>query len=75
MHLARAVTGHDLIVKFEGGFDGKHDYAGTAVASPRPAEYARGRPFTAGTPQPPQETVVAVPDNDLESLELDMSPP
>ena len=74
MRLARAVTGRDLIVKFEGGFHGNHDYAGMAVASPRRADYPRGRPFTAGTPQPVQDTVVVVPYNDLEALDRLVSP-
>lgn len=74
MRLARAVTGRDLIVKFEGGFHGNHDYAGIAVASPRRAEYPRGRPFTAGTPQPVQDTVGVVPYNDLASLDRVVSP-
>ena len=37
LRLARAATGRDLIVKFEGGFHGNHDYAGIAVAAPRRA--------------------------------------
>ena len=74
MRMARAVTGRDLIVKFEGGFHGNHDYAGIAVASPRRADYPRGRPFTAGTPQPVQDTVVVVPYNDLPSLHRLVSP-
>lgn len=74
MRLARAVTGRNLIVKFEGGFHGNHDYAGIAVASPRKADYPRGLPFTAGTPRPVQDTIVVVPYNDLEALDRLVSP-
>lgn len=74
MRLARAATGRDLVVKFEGGFHGNHDYAGIAVASPRRADYPRGRPFTAGTPQPVQDTVKVVPYNDLAALDRLVTP-
>ena len=57
LRLARAVTGRDLIVKFEGGFHGNHDYAGIAGAAPthsptiRPAVPSPpGRPRRCGTP-------------------------
>ncbi len=74
MRLARAVTGRDLIVKFEGGFHGNHDYAGIAVASPTTADYPTGKPFTAGTPGPVRDTMLVVPYNDLEALERLVTP-
>jgi glutamate-1-semialdehyde 2,1-aminomutase len=74
MRLARAVTGRDLIVKFEGGFHGNHDYAGIAVAAPTTADYPTGKPFTAGTPEPVRDTMLVVPYNDLEALERLVTP-
>ena len=74
MRLARAVTGRDLIVKFEGGFHGNHDYAGIAVATPTTADYPTGKPFTAGTPGPVRDTMLVVPYNDLEALERLVTP-
>ncbi len=74
LRLARAVTGRDLIVKFEGGFHGNHDYAGIAVAAPTTADYPAGRPFTAGTPGAVRDTVLVVPYNDLEALERLVTP-
>ena len=74
LRLARAVTGRDLIVKFEGGFHGNHDYAGISVAAPTTADYPTGRPFTAGTPGAVRDTVLVVPYNDLEALDRLVSP-
>ena len=74
LRLARAVTGRDLIVKFEGGFHGNHDYAGIAVAAPTTADYPTGRPFTAGTPGAVRDTVLVVPYNDLDALERLVTP-
>ena len=74
LRLARAVTGRDLIVKFEGGFHGNHDYAGIAVAAPTTADYPTGRPFTAGTPGAVRDTVLVVPYNDLEAIERLVTP-
>jgi len=74
LRLARAVTGRDLIVKFEGGFHGNHDYAGIAVAAPTTADYPTGRPFTAGIPGAVRDTVLVVPYNDLEALDRLVTP-
>ena len=74
LRLARAVTGRDLIVKFEGGFHGNHDYAGIAVAAPTAADYPTGKPFTAGTPGAVRDTVLVVPYNDLEALDRLVTP-
>ena len=74
LRLARGVTGRDLIVKFEGGFHGNHDYAGIAVAAPTTADYPTGRPFTAGTPVPVRDTMLVVPYNDLEALDRLVTP-
>ena len=74
LRLARAVTGRDLIVKFEGGFHGNHDYAGISVAAPTTADYPTGRPFTAGTPGAVTDTVLVVPYNDLEALDRLVTP-
>ena len=74
LRIARAATGRDLIVKFEGGFHGNHDYAGIAVAAPTAADYPSGKPFTAGTPGVVRDTVLVVPYNDLEALDRLVTP-
>ena len=74
LRLARAATGRDLIVKFEGGFHGNHDYAGIAVAASTTADYPRGLPFTAGMPGMVRDTMLVVPYNDLDALERLVTP-
>ncbi len=73
MRVARAFTGRDKIVKFEGQYHGVHDYALISVLPndvstlgdrDNPVRLAWGR----GIPQAVSETVVPVPYNDLSGL-------
>jgi glutamate-1-semialdehyde 2,1-aminomutase len=73
MRVARAFTGRDKIVKFEGQYHGVHDYALISVLPydvttlgdrDNPVRLAWGR----GIPQAVAETVVPVPYNDLDGL-------
>ncbi len=73
IRVARAFTGRDLIVKFEGQYHGMHDYALISVLPndvtdfgdrENPVRLAWGR----GIPKAVSETVVPVPYNDLETL-------
>lgn len=73
MRVARAYTGRDKIVKFEGQYHGVHDYALISVLPydvttlgdrDNPVRLAWGR----GIPQAVAETVVPVPYNDLDGL-------
>ena len=71
MRIARAFTGRDRIVKFEGGYHGVHDYA---LASPdeatelgerdEPLRFVQGR----GIPEVVAQTVIPLPFNDIEAL-------
>ena len=67
MRLARAHTGRDRIVKFQGHFHGWHDYATVAVEEPYDI------PTSAGVPAATQGTITALPtDLDLVREALSM---
>jgi glutamate-1-semialdehyde 2,1-aminomutase len=73
MRIARAYTGRDKIVKFEGQYHGVHDYALISVTpdvvsdlgdSEEPVGLAYGR----GIPQPVAETIIPARYNNIERL-------
>ena len=64
MRLARAFTGREKIMKFEGAYHGNHDYA--LVSTFSPAAYPRGRADTAGQPAAVRDVVLLAPYNDLQ---------
>ena len=67
MRLARAFTGRDKILKFEGAYHGNHDYA---IVSAFPAEtgrYPSPLPDSHGQPLATTSTMLAAPYNDLET--------
>ncbi len=72
LRLARAATGRDLIIKFEGHFHGYSDFLNFSWAPPldkagdpqHPAPY----PESAGIPAVAQQTLVVVPFNDPAAL-------
>ncbi len=68
MRMARAFTGREKVLKFEGAFHGNHDYAGVATFPKEPSPYPRGMPFTHGTPESVVDTMLIAPYNDLERL-------
>lgn len=74
IRLARAVTGRDLIVKFEGAYHGAHDYVGFSTAgapvgnlgsrrSPVPYQVSSGVPSTI------RDYIRIAPYNDLDFME------
>ncbi len=65
MRLARAYTGRDKILKFEGGYHGHGDYAVVAHAPRTPTDYPLGKADSAGVPQAVTDTVLVAPFNDL----------
>lgn len=68
MRLARAFTGRDCILKFEGGYHGNHDYSQFAVAPKAVSNYPAGQADTAGIPASTQDSVMIAPYNDLEAV-------
>ena len=71
VHLARALTGRDLIIKVEGCYHGHHDSVQVSVLpeadeiGPRDASDRR-RPATTGIPAAIRDLVIVVPFNDAE---------
>ena len=73
IRIARAATGKDLILKFEGHYHGQHDYAMVSVEAPPVVagmeEYPRSLPYSAGIPSLVLDTVVVAPWNNAKALE------
>ena len=69
LRLARAFTGRDKILKFEGAFHGNHDYSNFSVIPSALSNYPQGRPDSAGIPRPLHDCVLVAPYNDLETVE------
>jgi glutamate-1-semialdehyde 2,1-aminomutase len=63
LRLARAYTGRQNVVKFEGHFHGWHDYAAAGVKPPYDV------PMSAGIPQESLAHVLLCPPNDLTAAE------
>jgi len=68
LRLARAATGRDKVLKFEGAYHGHHDYAMLSYTPGGESFSARPLPDTAGIPQGAQEGVLVAPYNDLEAV-------
>jgi glutamate-1-semialdehyde 2,1-aminomutase len=67
LRLARAFSGRDLVLKFEGAYHGHHDYALHGLNPPPGTNYPTARPDSAGIPPEVSSTVLMAPYNDLES--------
>lgn len=68
LRIARAYRKRDMVLKFEGGFHGMHDYSLMSLA-PRPGqlgEFPAPASGSGGIPQAVQETVLVAPFNDLQ---------
>jgi glutamate-1-semialdehyde 2,1-aminomutase len=73
IRVARAYTGRDLILKFEGNYHGMHDHALWSTYSPAEA-YGNIRspipvPASSGIPKSMREFIITVPFNDKEGFE------
>ena len=72
VHLARALTGRDLIIKVEGCYHGHHDSVQVSVLPEAdevgPREHPTGVPGNSGIPQAIRDLVVVVPFNDAEAV-------
>jgi glutamate-1-semialdehyde 2,1-aminomutase len=64
LRMARAFTGREKVLKFEGGFHGHHDYALQSFAPTRKSDYPHGIPDSLGIPAAVGETVLVAPFND-----------
>jgi glutamate-1-semialdehyde 2,1-aminomutase len=73
IHLARAATGRDLVLKIEGSYHGHHDAVMVSVRPPLDQLGERGVPgsipFGAGHPHAVSELTQAIPFNDAGVLE------
>ena len=73
LRIARAATGKDVILKFEGHFHGQQDYAMVSVEAPPVVagmeESPRSLPYSAGIPSLVLDTVVVSPWNNAKALE------
>jgi glutamate-1-semialdehyde 2,1-aminomutase len=73
VHLARAATGRDLILKIEGSYHGHHDAVMVSVRPPvdrlGPREEPSSVPFGGGHPHAVSELTKAIPFNDADLLE------
>ena len=67
MRMARAFTGRDNILKFEGGYHGNHDYSNQSVTPRALSNYPAGQPDSGGIPSALQSTVLVAPFNDLDT--------
>jgi glutamate-1-semialdehyde 2,1-aminomutase len=73
IRIARAVTGKDGILKFEGHYHGQHDYALISAEAPPIVagldEYPRPLPNSAGIPPGVTDYVTVAPFNSIPALE------
>ncbi|MDH3712910.1 MAG: aminotransferase class III-fold pyridoxal phosphate-dependent enzyme [Gammaproteobacteria bacterium] len=69
MRMARAFTGRERILKFEGAYHGNHDYASFSQFPAGPANYPLASADSGGVPMPLQSTMLVAPYNDLEVVE------
>jgi glutamate-1-semialdehyde 2,1-aminomutase len=66
LRLARAATGRDAILKFEGGYHGHHDHVMFSVTPQRLAPFPEPVADSAGIPEESRHHVLVAPFNDLE---------
>ena len=69
MRLARAYTGRDKILKFEGGYHGMSDYGLISLAPKCLSNFPTGVPDSPGIPASVQAEMLVAPFNDLETVE------
>ncbi|HMV97265.1 MAG TPA: guanitoxin biosynthesis PLP-dependent transaminase GntE [Anaerolineales bacterium] len=73
IRVARAYTGRDIIVKFEGNYHGMHDHTLWSTYSPVEAYGNRRSPIavpaSSGIPKSMREFIITLPFNDFEGFE------
>lgn len=65
IRLARAYSGKNKILKFEGAYHGNHDYALVSTFPTQAGNYPHGQPDTHGQPDSIAQTMLIAPYNDL----------
>jgi glutamate-1-semialdehyde 2,1-aminomutase len=65
--MARAYTGREKILKFEGGYHGVHDYALMSCFPRSVGSYPEAKPDSGGIPRGVTESVLIAPFNDTET--------
>ncbi len=73
IRLARAYTGRDKILKFEGGYHGMSAEAQMSLAPSREVNFPQAVPDSAGIPSSVAEQMLIAPFNDLEAVETLLS--
>lgn len=73
IRVARAYTGRDIILKFEGNYHGMHDHALWSTYAPAES-YGNSRspipvPASSGIPKTMREFIITLPFNDMEGFE------
>ena len=68
MRAARAYTGRDKILKFEGGYHGMSDYSLMSLAPKRSGNFPLPVPDSAGIPKSVREDMIIAPFNDEEAV-------
>lgn len=66
MRLARAHSGRDKILKFEGGYHGMSDFGLMSLAPKRLANFPQAVPDSAGIPKGVSDDVIVAPYNDTD---------
>lgn len=73
IRVARAYTGRDMILKFEGNYHGMHDHALWSTYAPAEAYGNRRSPIpvpaSSGIPKSMREFIITLPFNDFEGFE------
>ena len=64
MRAARAYTGREKVLKFEGGFHGTSDYALMSVTPSASTEFPQAVPGSSGIPKAIQDLILVAPFND-----------
>ena len=64
LRIARAKTGRNKVLKFEGAWHGMHDYGLWGTVPVAPSDYPRSLPDSVGVPPQAGETVLVAPFND-----------
>ncbi len=69
LRMARAFTGRERVLKFEGAYHGNHDYASFSQFPTAAGNYPLATADSGGVPRSLQDTMLVAPYNDLDVVE------